>query len=182
MADIIELLERRDEEALNLLKEHYSEYCYSIIYNILRNHEETEEALNDVWLRIWKTIPPARPVRLRAYLAKVSRNIALDYLKFNKAQKRSANTLPLDEIAEILPDSTWEENNQGQMLRDTLNRFLRSLAPEEQRIFLRRYWCNSTIEELSEDFGCSQSRITGILFRTRKKLRKYLEKEGYHYE
>ena len=51
MADIIELLERRNESRLVLLKEKYSEYCYSIIYNLLRDHEQTEKALQDMWLQ-----------------------------------------------------------------------------------------------------------------------------------
>ena len=88
MADIIELLERRDEQGLSLLKEKYSDYCYTIIYHLLRDHEQTEEALSDVWLRIWNSIPPARPQRLRAYLARIARNVALDYIKYNTAQKR----------------------------------------------------------------------------------------------
>ena len=81
MADIIELLERRDEKGLVLLKEKYADYCYSIIYGLLRSHEQTEEALSDVWLAIWNSIPPARPLRLRAYLAKTARNTALHYLR-----------------------------------------------------------------------------------------------------
>ena len=52
MADIIELLERRDEAGLVLLKEKYADYCYSIIYGLLRDHSQTEEALSDVWLAI----------------------------------------------------------------------------------------------------------------------------------
>lgn len=175
MADIIELLERRDERALELLKEHYSDYCYCIIYNLLRNHEETEEALSDVWLRIWNSIPPARPQKIRAYLAKTARNIALDYIKRSNAEKRSGVTTVLDELSEILPDTKQPDR----MLREVLNQFLRSLGDEEQRIFLRRYWYGATIEELADWFHCSQPRITNILFRTRKKLKKYLEKEGY---
>ena len=58
MADIIELLERRDETGLALLKEKYADYCYSIIYGLLRDHQQTEEALSDVWLAIWNSIPP----------------------------------------------------------------------------------------------------------------------------
>ena len=58
MADIIELLERRDEAGLVLLKEKYADYCYSIIYGLLRDHQQTEEALSDVWLAIWNSIPP----------------------------------------------------------------------------------------------------------------------------
>lgn len=63
MSDIIELLERRDELGLVLLKEKYSDYCYSILYNLLRDHDQAEEALSDVWLQIWNSIPPcpARP-------------------------------------------------------------------------------------------------------------------------
>lgn len=173
--DIIELLERRDEEGIELLKAHYSEYCYTIIYNHLRSHEETEEALNDVWLKIWNSIPPARPQRLRAYLARTARNTALDYLKREHAEKRSALTLLLDEIAEVVPAADCSDG----LLRDALNRFLRGLGSEEQRIFLQRYWYGATIGELAEAFDSSQTRIANILHRTRKKLRKFLEKEGY---
>ncbi len=180
MTDIVLLLESRDEAALQLLKERYSDYCYTILYGILREHGEAEEALNDVWLRVWNSVPPVKPRCLRAYLAKVSRNIALDRLKFQGAKKRGASTLPLEEIAEILPDKGRDLD--GADLRDALNRFIKALDTEEQRIFLRRYWYNETIEELAVAFHCSQSRITGILFRTRKKLRKFLKKEGYSYE
>ena len=176
MADIIELLERRDEGGLVLLKEKYSDYCYSIIYSLLRDHEQTEEALNDVWLQIWNSIPPARPVRLRAYLAKTARNTALHFIKHNSAQKRSGVMVLLDELAECIPDPQWQSEND---LKELLREFVNGLEPETQRIFLRRYWYNHSIEELSKAMHCSESRITGILFRTRKKLRNFLEKEGY---
>ena len=173
--DIIERLERRDETAIELLKAYYGDYCYRIIYNQLCSHEETEEALNDVWLKIWNSIPPARPTHLRAYIAKAARNTAIDYIKRNSAERRSGITTMLDEIAEVVPDAAKSDG----FLKDTLNRFLRSLGPEEQRIFLRRYWYGANIEELAAELGCSQTRIANILHRTRKKLRKHLEKEGY---
>lgn len=180
MKEIVALLEERDERALQLLKEEYSDYCYTVLYGILRDHGEAEEALNDVWLRVWNSVPPAKPRCLRAYLAKVSRNIALDRIKYQGAKKRGPSPLPLDEIAEILP-SKGSATEQAD-LRDALSRFVKSLAAEDRRIFLRRYWYNETVEELAEAFHCSQSRIGGILFRTRKKLRKFLKKEGYPYE
>ena len=182
MEDIVTLLERRDETALLYVKKHYGNYCYTILYGILRDHEEAQEALNDVWFRIWKSIPPGKPDCFQAYVAKVSRNIALDRLKFQNAQKRKNTALPLEEIREMLPDPAWERGEEGRELREVLNAFVKTLKPEERKLFLRRYWYNETIEELSETFCCSQSRITGILFRLRKRLRKYLEKEGYHYE
>lgn len=182
MTDIVALLEKREESALLCLKEQYGNYCYTILYGILRDHEEAQEALNDVWLRIWQSIPPGKPNCFQAYVAKVSRNIALDRLKYQNAQKRKGTPLPLEEIREMLPDPSWERSQDSRELGESLNSFVKTLKSEEQKIFLRRYWYNETIEELAEAFGCSQSRITGILFRVRKKLRKYLEKEGYPYE
>ena len=81
----------------------------------------------------------------------------------------------LDEIAELVPAASPSDG----FLKDTLNRFVRALGAEEQRIFLRRYWYGADIRELAEEHGCSETRIANILHRTRKKLRKHLEKEGY---
>ena len=72
MTDILALLEHREESALLQLKKQYGNYCYTILYGILRDHEEAQEALNDVWLRIWQSIPPGKPDCRQAYVAKVS--------------------------------------------------------------------------------------------------------------
>ena len=173
--DIIEQLERRDETAIELLKAHYGDYCYGIIYQQLRSREDTEDALNDVWVRIWNSIPLARPTHLRAYLAKTARNVAIDYIKRDTAQRRFGLTTLLDEISDIVPDCSVSDG----FLKDALNRFLRTLKTEERRIFLRRYWYGASIEELAEELGCSQTRVANILLRTRKKLKRYLEKEGF---
>ena len=180
MADIIELLERRDESGLALLKEKYADYCYSIIYHLLRDHEQTEEALSDVFLRIWNSIPPARPLRLRAYLAKTARNIALDYIKRNSAEKRSAVTVLLDELAECIPDGSGSEDLASNIdLTDAINRFLRNLPIEQRRVFIKRYWYMSSIADTAISFGMSESKVTSILFRVRNKLKEHLTKEGF---
>ncbi len=176
MADIIELLERRDEAGLALLKEKYADYCYSIIYGLLRDHQQTEEALSDVWLAIWNSIPPARPLRLRAYLAKTARNTALHYLRHEAAQKRSAVTVLLDELSECIPDPSTAE---GGDLKELLREFVETLEPEAKRVFIRRYWYGESLGGIAAADHSTENRIAGILFRTRKKLKAHLEKEGY---
>ena len=176
MADIIELLERRDEGGLALLKEKYADYCYSIIYGLLHDHGQTEEALSDVWLSIWNSIPPARPLRLRAYLAKTARNTALHYLRHEAAQKRSAVTVLLDELSECIPDPSTAESGD---LKELLREFVETLEPEAKRVFVRRYWYGESLGEIASAVHSTENRIAGILFRTRKKLKAHLEKEGY---
>lgn len=178
MADIIELLERRDESALELLRTHYGDYCRAILRRLLGNEEETEEALSDVWMQVWNAIPPARPKHLKAYLAQTARNTAINRIRRDSAAMRSGTTVLLDELAECLPDRHWEDQERSREVREALNGFLRRLPEEERKIFVRRYWFGETVPELAREFHHSESKVTSLLHRLRKRLKKHLEQEG----
>lgn len=180
MADIIELLERRDEYAVELLREKYRDYCYAIIVHLLGDEPEAEEALNDVWLQIWNSIPPARPRHLKAYIAQTARNIAINRLRYKHRAKRGGAALVLEELNTCIPDPSWEDRVQTEDLREMLNAFLHNLPQTDRNIFIRRYWFGETVPEIAKAFHQSESRVTGLLFRLRKKLKKYLEQEGMY--
>lgn len=177
---IIRQLEQKDEEALLHLQEQYEVYCYAIALRLLRDEELAQECVSDVWLAVWES--GTRPQNLRAWLAKITRNTALHYIERCSAKKRSASFVLLDELAECIPDPLRQREMEAQMLRELLDNFVKSLKPEAQRLFLCRYWYGYSVAELSERFGFSQGRINSILFRSRQKLKKALEKEGISLE
>lgn len=78
-SEIIELYRQRDENAILETDIKYSTYCFSIANNILSNHEDSEECVNDTWLRTWNTIPPQCPKNLKLFLAKITRNLEYIY-------------------------------------------------------------------------------------------------------
>ncbi len=178
MADIIELLERRDERALELLRASYGEYCHAIIIRLLGDEQEAEEALSDVWMQVWNTIPPTRPRHLKAYLAKTARNIAINRIRRDCTVKRSASTVALEELSECLPDKSWQDRERSEEVREALNGFLSKLPREERTIFLRRYWFGETVPEIAREFHYSESKVTSLLHRLRKRLKNHLEREG----
>lgn len=180
MDDIVRLLWRREEQALELLDKQYGRLCHRIISGFLENTQETEEALNDVWFRVWNSIPPAKPKYLRAYLAKTARNTALHYIEREQAQKRNGITVLFDELSECIPDSCLDRPTEGSELRDILNGFVRSLHGEERSLFLGRYYFGESTRELAQSHRCTENHVAVKLFRTRQKLRTILEKEGYH--
>lgn len=55
---ILDLYWARDERAITETQKSYGKYCYSIAYHILHDREDTEECLNDTWMRAWNAIPP----------------------------------------------------------------------------------------------------------------------------
>lgn len=178
--NIVTRLQQRQEDAVQALQQRYGLYCMAIARRILGNEADAQEVVNDVLMQAWQSIPDTKPDNLRLYLAKLTRNAALRHIEFQNAQKRSGVAVQLDELAQILPDRLSDLEPDTQILKELIQQFLRTLPAERRNIFLRRYWFGDSVEELADRFGCSQSRITTILFRLRKQLKNHLEKEGFN--
>lgn len=177
---IIELFFERDEKALDEVAGKYNALCSKIAMNILCDAGESEEAVNDTWLKAWKTIPPTRPKSLGAYLSVIVRNISLDRFRKKKAAKRIDDTLvsTLDEVAQMLPaDMNIERRTEQRQLIERINLFLKKLPKGQRIIFVRRYFYLDSIKEISQRYGYTESNITVTLTRIRKKLAAFLEKE-----
>ena len=176
---IIELYFAREETAVKKTAEKFGKYCYTIAYNILHNSEDSEECVNDTYLRAWNSIPPHKPNRLSAYLGKITRNLALNKYEKYTAAKRGGGLLPLalEELGGCVPES-GTRTASNDYLTGILNRFLQGLKKEERIIFIRRYWYLSPVKEIAKDLGFGESRVKMSLLRTRKALKELLEQEG----
>lgn len=75
--EIIELFFDRSETALREVAQKYGLYCKTIARNILNNSEEADECVNDTYIRAWESIPPKKPPVLRAFLGRITKNLAL---------------------------------------------------------------------------------------------------------
>ena len=178
---IIELFWARSEAAIDETDRAYGRYCHSIAYRILRVHEDAKETVNDTWLKAWNTIPPERPHHLKGFLGRITRQLSINRLERETAQKRGAGqyALALDELAECIPDRNRSEDlTDLTALRDALNRFLRGLSAEHRSVFLRRYWYAQSVAEIAAGCGMSESKVKSMLLRTRNRLRKMLTAEG----
>lgn len=179
--EIIELYWNRSERAIRETAKKYGRFCHSIAYNILADHSDSEECVNDTYLHTWNAIPPRRPDNLSAFLGKITRNLALKRYERNHARKRGGGQvmLALEELGECIPDpDTVERHFEDRELALKLNGFLAGLTEESRKIFLRRYWQLCTVKDIAALYGISESKVKMSLMRTRGKLKSYLEKEG----
>ena len=78
---IIDLYWQRSERAILETETAYGAYCRTVAYNLLRNSEDAEESVNDTWLAAWNAMPPERPNSLKAFLGRITRNIAVTRLR-----------------------------------------------------------------------------------------------------
>lgn len=180
-SQIIRLYFDRAEEAIAQTAVKYGGYLHSVACNILRDPEDSRECVNDTYWRAWNSIPPCRPVSLPAFLGRITRNLALDAYRRRTAGSRGGGemTLALEELGECVPAAMGpEEQLEKMVLTDLINGFLDNLSPENRRIFLRRYWYLSSVREIAQDYGLTQSKVKMSLLRSRNRLRQALEKEG----
>ena len=178
---ILDLYFARSESAITETDRKYGRYCHSIAYNILEDHEDAEEIVNDTYLKAWNTIPPNRPDPLKPYVGMISRHLSLDRYEEYHTQKRGGQVpLVLEELAECIPDNDSREDiGESVALKDALAKFIRSLPDKTQMIFLRRYWYASSVAEIAEEYGMRENSVNVLLHRTRKKLKDHLQKEGF---
>ena len=176
---IIELFFQRNEDAIKYTNETYGKRLFHLADNIVHNDQDAEESVNDTYMKAWDTIPPQRPEHFFAYIAKICRNFALKRIDWQKAKKRNAEVVTLtQEMENCIPDTYRDREADARELGRILDAFLRTLTPENQMVFLRRYWYVDTIAEIAVRYGISESAVQMRLNRTRSKLAMYLAKEG----
>lgn len=176
---IIELFFARNEDAIKHTDDTYGRRLFRLADNIVHNDQDAEESVNDTYMKAWDTIPPQRPEHFFAYIAKICRNFALKRIDWQKAKKRNAEVVSLtQEMENCIPDTYRDREADARELGRVLDAFLRTLTPENQMVFLRRYWYVDTIAEIAVRYGISESAVQMRLNRTRSKLAMYLAKEG----
>ena len=177
---IIELLWKRDESGLRAAEEKYAAFCHTVTSNILSMREDREECLNDMLLALWNNIPPEVPQNLKAYIARIVRNLALKKTRSENVWRRTSSFTELGaEFIEAIPDTvsladSFEEARAGRII----NEFLKSIPAHEADVFVLRYYYGEKVECVAVDMGFTVSKVKMILYRTRIRLAERLKKEG----
>lgn len=157
----------------------YSNYIYTIISNKAKmNQDDVEEIISDVFVTLWKNQEKLDiNKKLSSYLAGITKNLIL------KKYREIKETENIDDFEEKL---VFTENislySSEEEQYDLLIKELNKLKVEEKKIFLMYYFQNKKIKEISESLNSSESKIKMKLNRTRKKLRKVLEKGDGNYD
>ena len=178
---IIALYFQREEQAIRQTDLKYGAYFRVIAHNILRSLEDSEECVNDTYMKTWEAIPPTRPSSLKAFVGRITRNTALGRLEKDTALKRGGGetAVCIDELAECVSGG---EDPAGLIerreLAKCLNSFLAGLETGKRIIFVRRYWYGYSVREIAQLCDLGESNVKVTLHRLRTQLKAHLEKEG----
>jgi RNA polymerase sigma-70 factor (ECF subfamily) len=178
---IIELFNHRDEKAISETDKKYSSYLYVIANNVLNDHEDSRECVNDTYLRAWNTIPPNCPPKLAYYLGRITRGLSIDRLRIRTSRKRhSGYSISMEELGECFASfEDVQADIELEMLSQLLTAYLSGLDAGKRNVFIRRYYFCDSIKDISRMMELSESAVKSMLKRVRDGLKSYLEGEGF---
>lgn len=177
---IIELFLQRSEQAVSEISAKYGAISIKTAYNILGNHEDAEECVNDAYLGVWNSVPPQNPDPLLAFLLKIVRNISITRHKYNSRKKRNGQYDEcVDEFDYCLSSGERiDDEIYAEELTNFIEEFLDGISKTNRMLFMRRYWYVDSYETIAKLTGLKESAVRTRLSRIRSDLKKYLKKRG----
>jgi RNA polymerase sigma-70 factor, ECF subfamily len=175
-AALVRRVQARDELAFREIVERYQAKVFSIIYGILRNHNDAEDIAQQVFSKIYFSIGNFDfRSSLLTWIYKITVNECYDYLR----KKRVRKLVYESDFSE--EDSVRMENSeQGKdqrpavdtMLerRDLITKLLSKVSEEDRTLIMLKEVEGHSVEELAEMTGMNENTIKVKLFRTRQKL------------
>ena len=179
--EIIQLYWDRDESAIRQTDRKYRNYLYAIAWNLLSDHQDSEECLNDTYFKTWNTIPPTQPKIFLSFLSKIMRNTALDRYDAATRQKRIPAELcdPVESFEGVLSDSpSLEDIMAAKRIGHLISEYLDTVSDKQLYIFLSRYYFFVPTAQIAQTLHLSVSSVHKQLSAMKQALRAHLLQGG----
>lgn len=177
-AELVRRVQAGDEAAFREIVERYQSKVFSIIYGILRNHNDAEDIAQQVFAKVYFSIKNFDfRSSLLTWIYKITVNECYDYLRKRKVRKLVYESDFTEEESQRIQLSE-PGRDQGPPIDDVLARrdlalkLLARLPAEERDLLLLKEVEGHSIEELAQMTGINENTIKVKLFRARQKLLK----------
>lgn len=156
--NIIDLLQKGDKRALNLLYENYSNSLYGVILKITINEEIAQDALQETFIKVWKNASKydASKAKLFTWLFRIARNTAIDKLRsYNKRYKKEVQIETSNVY--ILPTSNLNQDVMD--IKEHVGRLDKKYQIVLDALFFQGMTQQEASDELEIPLGTIKSRL-----------------------
>lgn len=158
-AQIIEKLRNRDEETFEKIYNEYFSLIYYIAYSIVKNHQDSEEVVQDTFLNMYNSIDSYKEEnKFKQWLMQIARNLSYNKVTRNKEK----DTIKDDEYITHVPSQS-----EGVDLLLTIKSVLNK---EESNIVILKIIYNLTFKEISEECNMTVNKVQAIYYKALKQL------------
>lgn len=147
--EILPLILKKDDKAFTTLYDMYSKSLFGVISNLIREQEEAEDVLQEVFVKIWKNIESYNESKGRFYtwILNIARNTAIDKLR-SKSFNNSQKNLSSDNFVHLLDDSNKLTNRIDTI---GIQEFVKKLKPKCIQLIELLFFQGYTQQEASDE-------------------------------
>src|SRR5580700_3969072 len=177
-AALVRRIQARDDLAFRAIVDRYQAKVFSIIYGILRNHNDDEDIAQQVFSKVYYSIGSFDfRSSLLTWIYKITVNECYDYLRKKRVRKLVYESDFSEEDAQRMEASDPAVDPCAPMdkqlaQRDLVTKLLSKVSAEDRSLILLKEVEGHSVEELSQMTGMNENTIKVKLFRTRQKLLK----------
>lgn len=163
------------EEAFTAIVNTYSERLYWHVRTIVASHEDADDLMQDIFLKIWNSLPSFRgESRLYTWLWRIATNEALSHARRESLRAHQS----LDGQQAVPEPAQASEGIDGDRAATLLAAAINTLPPRQKAVFSMRYFDGMTYEDISRVMRTSVGALKASYHFAEKKVREYISRHG----
>ena len=163
------------EQEFRELVEKYSEQLYWHVRNLVGSHEDTDDILQEIFIKVWKALPGFRgDAAVQTWVWRIATNEALSFLRKQKV-RAALRFESLDAEAERVIDADpWFDGDEAQR---RLAKAVMALPAKQRAVFCMRYFEELPYEQISSITGTSVGALKASYHMAAEKVKVSVEEE-----
>lgn len=174
-AEVIRLLASSEgrQKVFPMIVDQYSQSLYWKIRSIVLTHEDTDDVLQNTFLKAWKSLPTFQgKAKLSTWLYRIAINESLDFLRRQKTATLSSADADLSVVNRLLADDYFDGDKSQAVLQEAI-----ATLPDVQRtVFTLRYYDEMKYSEISEILGASEGSLKASYHIAVQKITDYVKR------
>ena len=172
---IAQLAEGRYDAAFNTLVKEYSERLYWHLRHFTASHEDADDLLQDVFIKLWQVLPTFRgESSFYTWIYRIATNEALSWLRKKKV-RAALDFQSLENVlcAKIEDDPYFD----GDEVDKALQKAIATLPGKQKQVFLLRYYDEMPYEQIAEIVNSSVDSAKVLYHTAYKRIKEILQKQ-----
>ena len=157
------------EQVFNQIVKDYSERLYWHVRRMVGSHEDADDLLQDIFLKIWTALPSFRgEAQLYTWVWRIATNETLNWLRRERVRAALRfQSIDAELERRILADPYFN----GTDAQRELFKALAKLPEKQRQVFVMRWWDELPYEEISAITGTSVGALKASYHIAQEKLK-----------
>lgn len=162
------------ERAFREIVESYSERLYWHVRRFLCSHEDTDDLLQEIFVKIWTALPSFRAEsQLYTWIYRIATNETLNFLNKQKVRAALRFESLSDKLVDRIDEDPWFN---GDHLQRNLMKAVQKLPEKQRLVFIMRWFEDLSYEDISEILGTSVGALKASYHFAAEKIKAELKK------